>query len=52
MSASTVVGGDGDRRVDRGHRSPRVGRDERLIAEADDHDVGAERHRGIDARPQ
>ena len=52
MAAAAVVGGDRDRRVGGRHRPPRVGRDERLVAEADDDRRGAELPRGVDPAAQ
>ena len=53
MTAAAAVGGNGDRGVDRGDGAPRIGVDERLVAESDDdrrgstvtrdRDTGAER---------
>ena len=49
MPPPATVGGDGDRRVDSGDGSPRVGGDERLVAESDDDRRGAEIAGGRDA---
>lgn len=49
VTALTVVGADGDRRVAARDPAPGISRDERLVAEADDDRVGAKFRGGGDA---
>jgi hypothetical protein len=48
VTATPPVGGDGDRGVDRGDGAPRLGGDERLVAEADDDGRGTHVARRVD----